>query len=44
MAEPKTPACDHNHEETPMKRVWADPHGNVVYQCPVCGRKLQARE
>ncbi len=40
----RTPTCDKNHDETPMRRVWADGHGDVVYQCPLCGRKMQVRE
>jgi len=24
--------------------VWADGKGNAVYQCPVCGRKMQGRD
>jgi hypothetical protein len=44
MKDPKTPTCDKNHDEIPMRRVWADGHGDVVYQCPLCGRKTQVRE
>ena len=39
MAESQTPVCDNNHEAAAMTRVWADGHGNAVYQCPACGRK-----
>jgi len=38
------PTCDKNHDEIPMRKVWADGHGNAVYQCPLCGRKMQGRE
>jgi hypothetical protein len=41
MAEFKIPTCDNNHDMTTMTRVWADGRGNAVYQCPVCGRKMQ---
>jgi len=44
MAEFQIPTCDHDHDETPMTRVWADGRGNAVYQCPVCGRKMQGRD
>ncbi|MGD0080862.1 MAG: hypothetical protein ABSB80_09485 [Methanoregula sp.] len=44
MSEPRTPTCNHNHDETPMRRVWADGRGDAVYQCTVCGRKMQVRE
>lgn len=44
MAESRIPTCDKNHDETEMRRVWADGHGNAVYQCPLCGRKSQVRE
>ena len=44
MAESTIPTCDKNHELTGMRRVWADGHGNAVYQCPICGRKIQIRE
>jgi len=42
MSEPGTPTC--NHDETPMRRVWADGRGDAVYPCPVCGRKMQVQE
>jgi predicted RNA-binding Zn-ribbon protein involved in translation (DUF1610 family) len=41
MAEFQIPTCDNNHDMTTMTRVWADGRGNAVYQCPVCGRKMQ---
>ncbi len=44
MDDARTPTCDKNHDETPMRRVWADGHGGVVYQCTLCGRKMQVRE
>jgi len=44
MDDVRTPTCDKNHDEVPMRRVWADGHGDVVYQCPFCGRKMQVRE
>ena len=43
MADPETPCCDNNHENIAMVRVWRDPRGNAVYQCPSCGRKVQLR-
>lgn len=43
MAEFEVPVCDSTHEGTQMTRVWADGHGNVVYQCPVCGKKMELR-
>jgi len=42
MDEFQIPTC--NHDNTPMKRVWSDGHGKAVYQCPVCGRKIDVRE
>jgi hypothetical protein len=44
MAEFQIPTCDHDHDQTPMTKVWADGHGNAVYQCPVCGRKIQCHD
>jgi predicted RNA-binding Zn-ribbon protein involved in translation (DUF1610 family) len=44
MAEFQTPVCDNNHDFIEMRRVWTDGHGNAVYQCPNCGRKIQARD
>jgi len=44
MDDSRTPTCDKNHDEVPMRRVWADGHGDAVYQCPLCGRKMQVRE
>jgi hypothetical protein len=44
MAEFQIPTCDNNHDMTPMTRVWADGRGNAVYQCPVCGRKMQGMD
>jgi hypothetical protein len=41
MAEFQTPVCDNNHDSIPMDRVWSDGHGNAVYQCLSCGRKMQ---
>jgi len=41
MAEFQIPTCDNNHDMATMTRVWADGRGNAVYQCPVCGRKMQ---
>ncbi len=44
MAEFQIPTCNHNHDEILMTRVWADGRGSAVYQCPSCGRKIQARD
>jgi len=44
MAEFQTPVCDNNHDMIEMIRVWSDGHGNAVYQCPDCGKKIQARD
>jgi len=44
MAEFQTPVCDNNHDLIEMRRVWSDGHGNAVYQCPNCGRKMQGRD
>jgi len=44
MAEFEKPLCDNNHDNVPMIRVWTDGHGNSVYQCPTCGRKMQVRD
>ncbi|MFA6331976.1 MAG: hypothetical protein WCX22_03410 [Methanoregula sp.] len=44
MTESKTPMCDKTHEETAMRQVWADGHGNAIYQCPLCGRKTEVKE
>ncbi len=41
MAEFEKPFCDNNHDRLLMIRVWTDGHGNSVYQCPTCGRKIQ---
>jgi len=41
MAEFQAPVCNNNHDLVTMTRVWADGHGNAVYQCPECGRKMQ---
>ena len=44
MAEFQKPYCDNNHDGMQMIRVWTDGHGNSVYQCPTCGRKMQVRD
>jgi predicted RNA-binding Zn-ribbon protein involved in translation (DUF1610 family) len=44
MAEFQAPVCDNNHDMIPMSRVWSDGHGNAVYQCPNCGRKMQGKD
>jgi predicted RNA-binding Zn-ribbon protein involved in translation (DUF1610 family) len=44
MAEFQKPYCDNNHNGMQMIRVWTDGHGNSVYQCPACGRKMQIRD
>jgi predicted RNA-binding Zn-ribbon protein involved in translation (DUF1610 family) len=44
MAEFQIPTCTHDNDEIEMIRVWADGHGNGVYQCPTCGRKMQVRD
>jgi predicted RNA-binding Zn-ribbon protein involved in translation (DUF1610 family) len=44
MSESTIPMCDKSHEPIEMRKVWADGHGDAVYQCPVCGRKMQVRE
>lgn len=44
MVEFQTHVCDNNHDLLSMRRVWTDGHGNAVYQCPHCGRKIQARD
>jgi len=40
MEENQIPSC--THDNTPMRRVWSDGHGKAVYQCPACGRKIDA--
>jgi predicted RNA-binding Zn-ribbon protein involved in translation (DUF1610 family) len=44
VAEFEVPFCDNNHDGIQMRRVWTDGRGNAVYQCPACGRKMQARD
>jgi hypothetical protein len=44
MSESTIPMCDKSHEPAEMRKVWADGHGDAVYQCPICGRKTQVKE